>query len=113
MKSKTRTLTTKALSLLLSLALMLGLMPVMSLTASAEVYSFGYAYDCQRNPAFPTKGRTCSASGFNYPLVSYRQRGTTNAGDWKLAYLGVYKDYSNLSTDLYGMASTVKGAYNL
>ena len=113
MKSKTRTLTTKALSLLLSLALMLGLMPVMSLTASAEVYSFGYAYDCQRQPAFPKKGETCSTSGFNYPLISWRTSGTTNEGDWKLTYLGSYKDKSNVSTELPGIASSVQNAYSL
>ncbi|MBR0470286.1 MAG: hypothetical protein IJJ55_03605, partial [Clostridia bacterium] len=113
MKSKTRTLTTKALSLLLSLALMLGLMPVMSLTASAEEYSFGYAYDCQRQPAFPKKGETCSTSGFKYPLISWRTSGTTNEGDWKLTYLGSYKDKSNVSTELPGIASSVQNAYSL
>ncbi|MBQ2670774.1 MAG: hypothetical protein IJG06_08515, partial [Clostridia bacterium] len=113
MKSKTRTLTTKALSLLLSLALMLGLMPVMSLTASAEEYSFGYAYDCQRQQAFPKKGETCSTSGFKYPLISWKNSGTTNEGDWKLTYLGSYKDKSNVSTELPGIASSVQNAYSL
>ena len=111
----------RLLSILLSLVLVLGMMPGMSLTAYAEgtasEYTFGYCYDCQRSPAYPKKNDTCTVSGFTYPLIGYQTRGTTSSGNWKLTYLGLYKDNSSLktgsSTQLPSIANYVKGAYSL
>ena len=63
------------LSILLTLALVLGLMPGMTFTAyaegSASEYTFGYCYDCQRSPATPKKNDTCTVRDFRYPLIGY------------------------------------------
>ena len=54
--------TTRALSLLLSLLLAVGLLQAGAVPASADtVYSFTHAYDCQRSPAFPKKGGSLTA----------------------------------------------------
>ena len=61
--------TTRALSLLLSLLLAVGLLQAGAVPASADsVYSFTHAYDCQRDPAFPKKGGSLIASGIQAPM---------------------------------------------
>ena len=44
--------------------------------------TFGYCYDCQRSPAYPTSGSSCTFSGFSNPYVGNE----TTTGPWKLEY---------------------------
>ena len=37
--------------------------------AGQVAYTFNYAYDCQRSPAYPSKGGTLHASGFTTRLI--------------------------------------------
>ena len=76
-------------------------------------YSFTNCYDCQRSPAWPKKGDSCTASGFTYPLVSYRVSGTTSSGNWTLSYIGLYKDITVNSDRISEVANSVSSAYGL
>ncbi len=56
-------------------------------------YSTAYAYDCSRNPSFPTKGSTVTLRGFSAPLIdTNRNKKGTTSGDWKLIKKGAYSD---------------------
>ena len=122
--------TTRALSLLLSLLLAVGLLQAGAVPASAEtVYSFTHAYDCQRTSGYvyPKQNDTFDLYSFNYPLIGYEQRGSSNAGNWTLTLIGNYSGernyyaalaagetgYSNASTALKGIVSNVASAYGI
>jgi hypothetical protein len=53
--------------------------------------TFGYCYDCQRSPAYPNSGSSCTFSGFSNPYVGNR----TTTGPWKLEYKGSYTSNDN------------------
>jgi len=62
--------------------------------------TFQYCYDCQRSPAYPVSGSSCTLSGFNNPYVGNR----STTGPWKLEYKGSYSSYNNpynISLDYY------------
>ena len=62
--------------------------------------TFQYCYDCQRSPAYPVSGSSCTFSGFSNPYVGNR----TTTGPWKLEYKGSYSSYNNpynISLDYY------------
>ena len=85
--------TTRALSLLLSLLLAVGLLQVGAVPASADtVYSFTNAYDCQRNPAFPKKGGSLTASGITLPKKGPNSSAGSYSSEanWVLTSLGAY-----------------------
>ena len=122
--------TTRALSLLLSLLLAVGLLQAGAVPASAEtVYSFTHAYDCQRTSGYvyPKQNDTFDLYSFNYPLIGYEQRGSSNTGSWTLTLIGNYSGesnyyaalaagetgYSNASTALKGIVSNVASAYGI
>ena len=122
--------TMRALSLLLSLLLAVGLLQAGAVPASADtVYSFTHAYDCQRTSGYvyPKQNDTFDLYSFNYPLIGYEQRGSSNAGNWTLTLIGNYSgernyyaalaagktDYSNASTALKGIVSNVASAYGI
>ena len=122
--------TMRALSLLLSLLLAVGLLQAGAVPASADpVYSFTHAYDCQRTSgyAYPKKGQTFELFSFNYPLIGYRERGSSNTGSWTLTLIGNYSnernyyealaagktDYSEASQALTGIVSNVASAYGI
>ena len=108
----------KLLSFLLTLAMVIGMFPVMTVTVQAEVYSFGYCYDCGRTPSYPREGWDCRLDAFMDPLVGWRERGTTPVGNWTLNYIDLYKNCSNLSTDpdhneLYNIVRSIVNSYGL
>ena len=122
--------TTRALSLLLSLVLAVGLLQVGAVPASADtVYSFTHAYDCQRTSgyAYPKQNDTFDLYSFNYPLIGYEQCGSSNTGSWTLTLIGNYSnernyyealaaggtDYSKTSQALTGIVSNVASAYGI
>ena len=122
--------TTRALSLLLSLVLAVGLLQVGAVPASADpVYSFTHAYDCQRTSGYvyPKQNDTFDLYSFNYPLIGYEQRGSSNTGSWTLTLIGNYSgerkyyealaaegtDYSEASQALTGIVSNVASAYGI
>lgn len=79
------------LSLLLSLVLAVGLIQTNAVAVSAETaYSFSYAYDCQRSPAFPNKGDTFTASSIRNPVKDGTIEGTDASGNWVLTSKGYY-----------------------
>ena len=62
--------------------------------------TFQYCYDCQRSPAYPVSGSSCTLSGFSNPYVGNR----STTGPWKLEYKGSYSSYNNpynISLDYY------------
>ena len=85
--------TTRALSLLLSLLLAVGLLQAGAVPAAADsVYSFTHAYDCQRDPAFPKKGGSLIASGIQAPMKGPTTSAGTydSIGTWVLTSQGPY-----------------------
>ncbi len=85
--------------------------------AASTSYSYGYAYDCQRNPAFPKKGDNFSASSFANPFTESSGRGSIT-GDYTVTYLETYKDFlsdNSVDTDekegLKWTAMGIAGAY--
>ena len=122
--------TMRALSLLLSLLLAVGLLQAGAVPASAEtVYSFTHAYDCQRTSGYvyPKQNDTFDLYSFNYPLIGYEQRGSSNTGSWTLTLIGNYSgerkyyealaaggtDYTKASQALTGIVSNVASAYGI
>ena len=103
--------TTRALSLLLSLVLAVGLLQAGAVPAAAEtVYSFTHAYDCQRSPAFPKKGQEFEASSFKPPLDALGNHigGELHAAyEWKLTPLGKYSSISSPSPNLTSIAEKI------
>ena len=85
--------TMRALSLLLSLLLAVGLLQVGAVPASADtVYSFTHAYDCQRDPAFPKAGGSLFAYGIKAPMKGPTTSAGTydSIGTWVLTSQGPY-----------------------
>lgn len=104
------------LSFVFIFALVLSLMPMWMLTvraATATTYSFGYAYDAQRSPAYPTTGDICVSQGFSGPLDANGSHMSETAGEWTLTFKGAYKDNKDVSTKIAGVISSVKRSYNL
>ena len=92
----------RALGFLLSLVLALGLFVGLATNARADeptTYSFNYAYDCQRDPAYPTTGGSCTVFSFDKPLISWGTNAEDYSGTWSLTYFGLYKDHSDVSSD--------------
>ena len=97
----------KVLCMLLCLCMMIGILPT-TLVANAQTDSktmtFGYAYDVQRNPAFPTKkGDKVTVSGFQTPLrygasaSGSMIRYENSAGTWTLTEVGTFGNISKVS----------------
>lgn len=122
--------TMRALSLLLSLLLAVGLLQAGAVPASADtVHSFTHAYDCQRQTGYtyPKIGNTFFLYDFDYPLIGYNNRGSSNTGNWTLTYINDYSsgyeyyktlaaggtDYSKASQALTGIVSNVASAYGI
>ena len=108
--------TTRALSLLLSLLLAVGLLQVGAVPASAEtVYSFTHAYDCQRSPAFPKKGGSLTASGITLP----KKGPDSSAGsypseaNWVLTSLGANVTPSGAGTYFTTIIQSVAAQYGI
>lgn len=108
----------KILSFLLCLCMVAVLLPTTALAAPVEKVTFGYAYDAQRLPAFPTTGQTVTMSYLDNPVISgdigNDQRGE-NSGSWTLTRVGTYsyvKDNLN-SSYLNSIVNSVANAYGI
>lgn len=57
---------------------------------TAVVFSFSYAYDCQRDPAYPTEGAEVTLDTFVDPLSADGVTKKASSGKWKLTSQGKY-----------------------
>lgn len=108
--------TMRALSLLLSLVLAVGLLQVGAVPASADtVYSFTHAYDCQRDPAFPKKGDSLTASGIQKPMKGPTTfAGTYDSnGTWVLTSQGTGVTPSGAGTYFTAIIQSVAAQYGI
>ena len=109
----------RLLSVLLSLVLVVGLLPGLAMQAAAAgPYEFGYAYDCQRSPAFPRQGQSFTASGIANPKAADGSTIPDAAGSWLLTSRGYY--YSGIGdtftfphTYLDAVISNIAGSYGI
>lgn len=88
-------------------------------TSSLENTVFNFAYDVQRNPAFPTKNQQLILSGLYYPILGTGSHGTTNDGSWTLTKSGTYsymksigKNTSNLDAIITRIVSEYSDSLN-
>ena len=79
----------KILSILLCLCMVAVLLPTTALADPVENVTFGYAYDAQRSPAFPTNGATVTMRNLDKPLINNTVR-VDNNGTWTLTRFGTY-----------------------
>ena len=119
----------KILSVLLLLCMVLTLMPAASGIAWAETenentnttptvavdqVTFGYAYDVQRNPAYPMKGDSVHLSSLKGPVISNNEKHGSSEGSWTLTKAGTYGYMvsSGYATDnLKGIVTGISGNY--
>lgn len=71
---------------------------------------FSYAYDVQRSPAFPVKGRDFTVSGLSKPYGSDGSTSVDNEGEWVLTLEGLYKDFKSTEAHSSNTASVVRSA---
>lgn len=116
----------RLLPLLLSLVLVVGLVQISAVTASAA-YNFSYAYDCQRSPAFPKAGQSFTASSITDPVMIGSSAAAGAAGNWVLTSKGYYTSgmsaaigassyFTSVITNVaasYGVQSTQVEVYEL
>ena len=57
-----------------------------------EIYSFEYAYDCQRSIAYPKKSDKVTLSGLGNPYISSSTQASSPAGDWTVTKIGLWGD---------------------
>ena len=77
-------------------------------------YSFPYCYDCQRNPAHPSKGESCRAYQLKEPLIGDRVFGKNIIkGNWTMEYVSAYKDFESPSKYLIGLVERTQEADSL
>ena len=81
--------------------------------AGRKNYAFPYCYDCQRDPAHPSKGDTCRAYQLKEPLIGDRVFDTKVKSDWTLEYVCAYKDFKEKSTYLEGLVERTREADSL
>lgn len=81
--------------------------PTQEMKALEEI-TFGYAYDVQRNPAFPVKDGTIKLYGLDKPLVGDRfEQKDTNEGSWTLTKAGTYSYMKNTGTGNASLSNIV------
>ena len=109
----------KILSILLCLCMVAVLLPTTALADPVENVTFGYAYDAQRSPAFPTNGATVTMSSLKQPVISgdiwNHQRGE-NSGSWTLTRFGTYsyvKSNNKNTPNLNSIVGSVATAYSI
>lgn len=83
-----------------------------------EEITFGYAYDVQRNPAFPEANGTIVLSGLSKPLLAGGRNDVkdVNTGSWTLTKAGTYSYMKNTGTgnaSLSNIVSAVAAKYSL
>lgn len=80
---------------------------VVNLPTSLEDTVFGYAYDVQRSPAFPTKNQQITLSGLYYPILDTGSYGTTNSGSWTLTKAGTYSYMKSIGENTSNLDSII------
>ncbi len=109
----------RALSILLGLCMVMAMLPAMAATATAvEDVTFGYAYDCQRSPAYPPKGGSCKLSSFKGPVTGETSEGgaihaDSAAGSWKLVRVGAYSTITSPSVSLQKIVDALAAQYGV
>ena len=83
-----------------------------------EKIIFGYAYDVQRNPAFPEENGTIVLSGLSKPLLAGGRNDVkdVNTGSWTLTKAGTYSYVKNTGTgnsSLSNIVGAVAAKYSL
>ena len=105
----------KILSILLCLCMVAVLLPTTAL-ADETSGSYGYAYDVQRHPTFPSAvNDTIELSRLDFPLMSGGENSTSKEGIWTLTRVGTYsymkinrKNTNNLD-DIVGYVAEAYG----
>ncbi|MBE6040324.1 MAG: hypothetical protein E7219_05120 [Clostridiales bacterium] len=82
-------------------------------TVSTQSLSYGYAYDCQRDPAYPAKDTAFKGHHFMAPLTGYHRRGTEYQGNWQLYNRGKYKDFNKKTDNFIAYVDRIRQAYGL
>lgn len=119
----------KILSVLLSLCMVLTLMPAASgiawadstngenadttPTIAVDLVTFGYAYDVQREPAYPSKGTKVTLSSLTGPMGSDGKHGNSE-GSWTLTKAGTYKymvQSQKATQNLKGIVTGISSEY--
>jgi|GEM_PF-1453523 len=99
----------RILSLVLALVMLASMMSV-AFAASAD-YEFSYAYDCQRNPAYPNKNGEVELWGFSDPVTNKAGQGSD--GNWSLTKVGAWKDFDQTNARVSGMAGSIATKYQI
>ena len=105
----------KILSILLCLCMVAVLLPTTAL-ADETPGSYGYAYDVDRDDAYPRVGTTITLTGLDFPLMSDGSRGDHKDGNWTLTKVGTYsymKSVGKNTNNLDGIVDNVAGAYGI
>ena len=87
------------LTFVMLVSLFTGLTPMEVHAESPADYTFNYAYDCQRDPAWPKMNQNVKMSGFIKPYISSGQQ-TDSSGTWTLTYDGKFDQ--NVHTETKG-----------
>ena len=72
-----------------------------------KTFSFSYAYDVDRDPAYPTKGQEVEVTIKHTPIGS-----TKSDGSWTLTKVGKYGEFKEKSTYLPGIVSGIVKKYS-
>lgn len=86
-------------------------------TPPVETVTFGYAYDAQRSPAFPTQGQTVEMWSLDKAVINdsdTNYRNETFTGSWTLTRIGTYsyvKSINENSSKLDSIVATVASKY--
>lgn len=78
--------------------------------AAPKEFSFNYAADCQRSPAYPKKGDSFTASGFGNPLNGNETFADRMEGNWKLISKGLYTGNDADYPGNYGLGDVISSA---
>lgn len=117
----------RILSILLCLCVVMTFMPTVALaetengggaaTTSADSLTFGYAYDVQRSPDYPTQNQEVSMTNITAPLKANAypsgDKYQTSAGTWTLTKTGAYATLESPSTNLSSVVSYLAIAYSI
>ena len=104
----------RLLSLMLALVLAVGLVQVSAVEAeAASDLTFNYAYDCQRDPAYPKVMNNASVRSLKVPFDGSRDPFSESEGDWMLDYNCKYSAYENPSENMKSVADRIKSEYGM
>ena len=103
----------KILSIALALCMVLTMMPMATGVAWAaallEGVTFSHAYDVQRDPAYPTRGKTIKLSGLKGPIMDSDRTHGDSVGNWTLTKAGTYAYMESSGKATENLTSIVTG----